>query len=696
MAAEPRLTALLDDPLNLFRSISQHPSLQLPPLQDPIPSLSASRPLPLEPSASANRDAHASPAPQYSISAGRAAGGKTRAANGGLNGGENVAQLVEGVGKAVEKSSTLPNANRSQARQKNTNEMAESTQASSSRKRQKVDADGEADNSYLQLPKMCKKRAHSGRAPSLAGLEHIVSPLNVAGSPGVGTAYPPIAPGAFEDAHGRNALNADPAITREAAASGPVGDASNGSAEKPSKRENRRPRRKWGEQETDHLLKGVSLYGVGSWKKILEHPGFSFNARSSIDLKDRFRTCFPQEYRKHLDSKPNGSNNTVERPQGSTSAPRPLPSVIPENILNVQDSPTSSASAASPQNISPSPSRRPRKSRTDRKSTGDLVRLGIEGPFPKAQRRERRAFTDEEDADLLRGYQIYGPLWSSIQSDPRLNLGSRRSMDVRDRFRNRYPEKYAEAGYKTRSKSFPKSPLRTSGKGDEEADRPMSPLSSNPADSGKTKEGRPRGTGNAAGGLNATDETQVSTGNLSDFGDSSLPAFSSQGTGESEIQRLLLDHIHPLATWNSSRPPILSNANTIHIPNTEPQDRTDPDLTDPPSQTASQLATQHLLPNPPKSSRPQPQPQPQPHFLSTLPPLLDPLDSTLTSSALTFLNYKVADTIPKRAGPPDSRNLNGVSDIIAGLNWEDMATHPMFDIDTGVGGGEDGGIVKGK
>jgi hypothetical protein len=165
--------------------------------------------------------------------------------------------------------------------------MLEDFQASSPRKRQKIDTDGEADNSYLQLPKMCKKRAHSGHAPSLAGLEHIVSPLNVSGSSVVGTAYPPIAPSAFEDAHGRNALNTAPAMTRGSAVSNSAGDASNGPTEKPSKRENRRPRRKWGEQETDHLLKGVAIYGVGSWKKILEHPGFSFNARSSIDLKDR-------------------------------------------------------------------------------------------------------------------------------------------------------------------------------------------------------------------------------------------------------------------------------------------------------------------------------------------------------------------------------------------------------------------------
>ncbi|KAH0552882.1 hypothetical protein GP486_006919, partial [Trichoglossum hirsutum] len=292
MAAEPRLTAFLDDTLSLFRGISQHPSLQLPPLQDPIPSLSASRPLPLEPSASANRDAHASPAPQYSISAGRTASGKTRAANGGPGGGgggggENAVQSAEGVVKVAEKPSTPPNKGRDQSRELNTDEMAESAQTSGPRKRQKLDSDGEPDGIYLQLPKMCGKRAHSDNAPSLAGLEHIVNPLHLSGSAGLGTAYPPVAQGAFEDAHGRNSLNAAPVTTGESPASCSAGGTGNGPVETPSKRENRRPRRKWGEQETDHLLRGVALYGVGNWKKILEHSEFSFNARSSIDLKDR-------------------------------------------------------------------------------------------------------------------------------------------------------------------------------------------------------------------------------------------------------------------------------------------------------------------------------------------------------------------------------------------------------------------------
>ncbi|PIA16502.1 hypothetical protein COEREDRAFT_30427, partial [Coemansia reversa NRRL 1564] len=52
----------------------------------------------------------------------------------------------------------------------------------------------------------------------------------------------------------------------------------------------RRAARKWTDEETENLLQGCSKYGVGAWKKILDDPTFAFNSRTSVDLKDRFRT----------------------------------------------------------------------------------------------------------------------------------------------------------------------------------------------------------------------------------------------------------------------------------------------------------------------------------------------------------------------------------------------------------------------
>ena len=63
----------------------------------------------------------------------------------------------------------------------------------------------------------------------------------------------------------------------------------------------RRTRQKWSQEETDDLIKGCGIHGVGNWKKykaphlkslkltnrILEDPNLKFNNRTSVDLKDR-------------------------------------------------------------------------------------------------------------------------------------------------------------------------------------------------------------------------------------------------------------------------------------------------------------------------------------------------------------------------------------------------------------------------
>lgn len=42
-------------------------------------------------------------------------------------------------------------------------------------------------------------------------------------------------------------------------------------------------RNMWSEEETKDLLVGVSKYGIGSWKKILQDPNFDFKGRSAVD-----------------------------------------------------------------------------------------------------------------------------------------------------------------------------------------------------------------------------------------------------------------------------------------------------------------------------------------------------------------------------------------------------------------------------
>lgn len=90
----------------------------------------------------------------------------------------------------------------------------------------------------------------------------------------------------------------------------------------------------------------------------------------------------------------------------------------------------------------------PRKKRArHRRKPEDLARLGILVPFASAKRKERRFYTEEEDSNLLKGFNLYGPQWAAIQKDTTLNLQERRAMDLRDRFRIRYSDLYAQAGY---------------------------------------------------------------------------------------------------------------------------------------------------------------------------------------------------------------------------------------------------------
>lgn len=152
----------------------------------------------------------------------------------------------------------------------------------------------------------------------------------------------------------------------------------------------RRVRLGWTEEETRYLMEGCKRHGVGNWKKILTDPSFEFNCRTAVDLKDRFRTSFPDEYSRLY---PNAKTHKVKRP-----------------------------------------------------NTGAEV-----AQLTKIKRKERRAFSQDEDERLLQGFNKHGPAWSKIQRDQSLNLGDRRSTDLRDRFRNAFPDRYTAAGYKGRS-----------------------------------------------------------------------------------------------------------------------------------------------------------------------------------------------------------------------------------------------------
>ncbi|KAL7963159.1 hypothetical protein V8C34DRAFT_267322 [Trichoderma compactum] len=205
-----------------------------------------------------------------------------------------------------------------------------------------------------------------------------------------------------------------------------------------------KPRRKWTEEETNHLLKGVDRHGVGKWTNILDDPDYTFNSRSAGDLKDRFRTCCPEEMRvKEVDEiKARARRRQLRsKPRPKSLSPRKSPEKTvqeTQETLLAKGGPLSGKDPAAsiPFEFDDMPIKR---SRAHRMKVSDLAGLGITGPFRRARRRERTAFSNRDDQEILQGLEKYGASWSKIQRDERFHLGTRQPTDLRDRVRNKFP-----------------------------------------------------------------------------------------------------------------------------------------------------------------------------------------------------------------------------------------------------------------
>ncbi|KAG8832860.1 hypothetical protein FRC17_000515 [Serendipita sp. 399] len=170
-------------------------------------------------------------------------------------------------------------------------------------------------------------------------------------------------------------------------------------------------RKKWTLEETKMLVLGCNKHGVGNWKSMLDDRELQFDPdRTPVDLKDRFRTYFPEAYR-HL--YPNAKTHI-----SNSSASRANRAELPDSLTI----------------------------------------------FEKSRSKKRRPFTKEEDDALREGFEKvcspkyfvslrqrppkHGTVWALIAKHPALS--SRRSTDLRDRFRNAFPDLYERAGYKPR------------------------------------------------------------------------------------------------------------------------------------------------------------------------------------------------------------------------------------------------------
>ncbi|OQN96586.1 hypothetical protein B0A48_17016 [Cryoendolithus antarcticus] len=280
----------------------------------------------------------------------------------------------------------------------------------SNAKRRRIDGDGQARD----LPKPPSRPGDSAKGrrtrlpPTLSGLYQ--PPPNSGLLPSIKVQQPP-------KQRSQNAGGAAAVVTpvplpaSEMATINPVQIAV-------APKDGRSARNKWSDAETTGLLRGVAKFGVGSWTKILKCADFHFDRRTALDLKDRFRVCCPDRYGKTASVK-TGDSRDLARP------------------------------------VAPS-----RNARSERKDDSDLAKLGIEGPLSHSQRRSRHAYSEAEDEALLRGFAKHGKAWALILQDEAFRPHCRKPTDLRDRFRQRYPDKYVKSGLAARPPVFPAPPDR--------------------------------------------------------------------------------------------------------------------------------------------------------------------------------------------------------------------------------------------
>ncbi|PKS09210.1 hypothetical protein jhhlp_003824 [Lomentospora prolificans] len=426
---EPRLIHLLND-----ATTPNLPSTDLPPLQSSGGTKHRDRLPPLEPDAGIQSDKSSTnpPIPPYlldetsGIRSGRADSRYTALDRGiGVGAASHSLRLLLGETTVADSSGHLS---------KILGDGVETSDESATKKRHRAIT---VKDDFVQLPQPVKKQKATQQQVMPPIINGLLEP------PPDAALFPRIASSSF-NSHDMNQLNLLREFTNVNEDRNP-----SGSLREPGKpsgvktrRRSAKPRRKWTETETKDLLLGVNRYGVGKWTTILEDPDFNFNDRTAGDLKDRFRTCCPDELRTNLPTRLKGAEKSSSSPKSGFShpaKPKAKSGLLSENILiNSEEEDPQQPSADLTGDITP----KQKKSRAHRKKLEDLAELGIHGPFKRSHRRERRPFTEKDDKEILEGLDIYGPAWTKIQRDPQFSLSSRQPTDLRDRVRNKYPSVY--------------------------------------------------------------------------------------------------------------------------------------------------------------------------------------------------------------------------------------------------------------
>ncbi|MCJ1393874.1 hypothetical protein MMC18_006750 [Xylographa bjoerkii] len=448
MSTDPRLFSLLDE----FDDFSYSPSFRIPPLQDPLPFIPASRPSPLEPNARVNDGTHNATA---KLTSRRKALAEAKLIGENDTGASYEAVIVQqNVG--VVRNTEGP------------------------RKRQKVDCVTRI-NEFVQLPKPTATTQDAKPPPfePVAVLTELHEP------PPSAALFPPITPNHLSrdeslpkidprlpealvlPKDGSKVLGRNPCSPKDDVDRDTYG---------PIKRAVLRPRKKWTEEETQDLLKGVSKFGPGKWKKILNDPELNFSAeRTTVDLKDRYRTC-----------RMNQEKDSMR--YGSSHNPASLPDLIIDGSSSTAEQTdfesVALASSSAHSHISSS-ALRGNRSTSVVDGSGNVISRPASNNIPwlpptktrrpkdnqpkppqpyKPHRTLPPRWTKEEDESLIKGHKKYGFSWTAITKDPEMQLSHRLGAQVRDRFRLKFSELYQAAPPTTRTDKAKPQPKHKSTK----------------------------------------------------------------------------------------------------------------------------------------------------------------------------------------------------------------------------------------
>jgi hypothetical protein len=442
------LPGLLDDPLFQVVSAQRRSDLHIAPLRNPIPTLTSSGPSPLEPKASGDLGSTSGKVKLDS----QQTPGSTRKRTPSITPASviqaqdtrkpitAISELLESTTSATTENDLvqLPSfVSLSAVENKNISPPTTGEELRAS-KRLRLDPDLGSLDDYIHLPRP-QQQNQGPRAPPL--LPTIVNgihepPPNAALLPPMETnthsricqtqttgATRPAATERTANARPPEKMLNSPAMERmekvhghehgtlEAVEEKVLGLSLMGPLERQPK--TRKAPHKWTDEETRALLQGVEKHGSGKWKSILDDEAFPFENRTAVDLKDRYRVCT---------SGHNKSRNDIEIQRAAEPLTPSSASTI--NILVSSDE---------------------AKDQLEPHSGNDVYPAGSLSVKATVGRRMRRAWTSEEDENLLKGVAKHGFQWTAIHDDPDLDLSHRKATDLRDRIRNKYPDGYKNA-----------------------------------------------------------------------------------------------------------------------------------------------------------------------------------------------------------------------------------------------------------